>query len=189
MKPIDFAYELKRLTDGFSVQPLTDQRGQALYDTYGGNPVEVVRRAVGNLLLGDRYPNATQIAASFDAAKLWDHEARRQRQRDAVRGAGADAGQVLDSLSRRPGLGCDPRIPRFCLDAYDLRYNKLATPAQLASFYRRMDKDVPGMNLGAEAEVLEGWGDHWPDSSPIFPLAVKWKMEPGPAAEQASFEW
>lgn len=171
MKPTEFAYELRRLTDGFSLQPLTDQRARALFDEYGSNFAEVVRRAIDNLLRGDRYPTASQITAAFVSAKLWDHEVRRRAAAAEARGRGANPSAVLQSLAADNRGDVDPRVPRFCAEVLNLFLNR-TPPRIVAEFYRRYADSLPAsLRLLEEADVLEGWGEHWPPGAPLFPVA------------------
>lgn len=179
MKPIEFAYELRRLTDGFSAQPLTEQRGHALFEEYGGHPAEVVKRAVSILLQGDRYPGATQMRAAFEAARLWDHEARRKRW-SANRGKARPVDQILEGLAGSPASTSHPLVPQVCVEALRL-LQAGSTPAHVAAFYRKMAEEEPlaCLELHREAEVLEAWGDTWPQPAILFPVATGWKPAEG----------
>lgn len=175
MKPVDFAYELRRLTEGFNAPALTEQRGTALFEEYGGHPAEVVRRAVSILLTGDRYPIASQMRAAFEAARLWDHEQRRKRW-TAGRGKSRPVDQILEGLAGSAGGTSHPLVPQVCVEA--LRMLGAGSPPTLvAAFYRKMAEHEPlaFMDLGREAEVLESWGDTWPNPPILFPVATGWK--------------
>ena len=171
MKPTDFAYALKDLTDGFGLPPLTEPRARALFEEYGSHPAEIVKRAIHTMLQGDRYPTSTQMLAAFNAARLWDHEHRR-KEWIARRGKPATPGAVFDKLAQGPSLAAHPMVPQFCRQALEL-YSSGATPADLARFYRKMadEKPLAFMRLHDEADAVEQYGDAFPPGAQIFPLA------------------
>ena len=172
VKPVDFAYKLRQLTDGFKLPGLTDQRGAALFEEYGSHPSEVVERAIGLLLQGDRYPNATQMRAAFEAGRLWDHEQRRRNQA-RHRGKTGDPVTILNGLAYSPHLTAHPMVVDFCQQALRL-YVAGRSPSDLAQVYRTMAAEPPllFMRLDEQAAVLDGWGESWPAMAPIFPVEI-----------------
>lgn len=185
VKRVDFAYAMKRVSDGFNVAPLNEIRGAALFEEWGGLPDEAVNRAVAIMLQGDRYPNATGLRKAFEEGRVWYHEQRKARwnAQDRKRGK-VSAGQVLEELGGMRTTTAHPLVPQVCVQAFRMLSAGYG-PDRVADFYRKMARE-PGlefMNLDEEAAALEELGGSWPDPPELFPVSFSKRHDrPQPAA-------
>lgn len=180
VKRVDFAYAMKRVSDGFNVAPLNEIRGAALFEEWGSLPDEAVNRAVAIMLQGDRYPNATGLRKAFEEGRVWYHEQRKARwaRADEKRGK-VSAGQVLEELGGLRTTTSHPLVPQVCNQALRMLAAGYS-PDQIAGFYRKMAHE-PGlecMDLNAEAEELERLGGSWPGLPILFPIAFSRQASP-----------